>query len=139
MAEGAGDRGIAATQATCEDKCERHWLGEARVIPVILGPCYWLDPSWHASIAANRTNGKYPSNWVVHVEARGMNRHYTVTTNSKGEFEIKEPTCHYVVRAIKAGCSFETAESRYENANKVGIEFGGRALIQIAETSQPPR
>jgi len=78
----------------------------------------------------------------VHVEARGANGRYTATTNSKGEFEIKVPAGQYAVHAIKAGFSFVTADISYENPDKVRIEPGGCAQVQlvgVGETSQPPR
>jgi hypothetical protein len=78
----------------------------------------------------------------VRVEARGANGHYTATTNSKGEFEIKVPAGRYAVRATKAGFSFATADFSYENPSKVQIESGGCAqvqLVSVGETSQPPR
>ena len=78
----------------------------------------------------------------VHVEARGANGRYTATTNSKGEFEIEVPAGRYAVRATEAGFSFATADFSYENPNKVQIESGGCAqvqLVNVGETSQPPR
>jgi hypothetical protein len=78
----------------------------------------------------------------VRVEARGANGHYTGTTNSEGEFEIKVPVGRYAVRATRAGFSFAGADFSYENPNKVQIESGGCAQIQlvsVGETSQPPR
>jgi hypothetical protein len=78
----------------------------------------------------------------VRVEARGANGHYTATTNSKGEFEIKVPVGRYAVRATKAGFSFATADFSYENPNNVQIESGGCAqvqLVSVGETSQPSK
>jgi hypothetical protein len=78
----------------------------------------------------------------VRVEARGANGHYTATTNSKGEFEIKVPAGQYAVRAIKTGFSFPTADFSYENPDKVQIESGGCAqvqLVSVGDTFQPPR
>jgi Carboxypeptidase regulatory-like domain len=78
----------------------------------------------------------------VRVEARGAKGHYTATANSRGEFEIKVPVGRYAVRATKAGFSFATADFSYENPNKVQIESGGCAqvqLVSVGETSQPPR
>lgn len=77
----------------------------------------------------------------VQVEARGANRHYTATTNFKGEFEIRVPAGHYAVRAIKAGFSFATADVSYENPDSVQIESGGCAQVQlvgVGENSRPP-
>ena len=78
----------------------------------------------------------------VHVEAGGTNGHYTATTNSKGEFEIKVPAGHYAVRAIKAGSSFATADFSFENPDNVQIESGSCVqvqLVSVGETSHPPR
>jgi Carboxypeptidase regulatory-like domain len=61
----------------------------------------------------------------VRVEARGANGHYTATTNSKGEFEIKVPAGRYAVRATKVGFSFATADFSYENPKTVQMEPGG--------------
>jgi hypothetical protein len=67
----------------------------------------------------------------VRVEARGTNGHYSATTNSKGEFEIRVPVGRYAVRATKAGFSFTTADFSYENPDKVRIESGGCAQVQL--------
>jgi hypothetical protein len=78
----------------------------------------------------------------VHVEARGANGRYTATTNSKGEFEIEVPAGRYAVRATETGFSFATADFSYENPNKVQIESGGCAqvqLVSVGETAQLPR
>jgi hypothetical protein len=78
----------------------------------------------------------------VRVEARGAKGHYLATTNSKGEFEIKVPAGRYAVRATRAGFSFATADFSYENPDKVQIESGGCAQVQldsVGEASQPPR
>jgi len=79
---------------------------------------------------------------AVRVEARGANGHYSATTNSKGEFEIKVPAGRYVVHAIKAGFLFTTADFSYENPNKIKIGSGGCAQIQlvsVGEASSPPK
>jgi hypothetical protein len=78
----------------------------------------------------------------VRVEARGANGHYAATTNTKGEFEMRVPVGRYAVRATKAGFSFATADFSYENPDKVQVESGGCAqvqLVSVGETSQPPR
>ena len=67
----------------------------------------------------------------VQVEARGRQGAYTATTNQKGEFEISAPPGSYVVRAIKTGLKFDTAEFSYEDPENVHIEPGGCAQVQL--------
>jgi hypothetical protein len=73
----------------------------------------------------------------IHVEARGANGRYAATTNPKGEFEIKVPAGRYAVRAIKAGSLFATADFSYEDPDKVRVESGGCALVQLVSVGSP--
>ena len=73
---------------------------------------------------------------AVRVEARGAHGHYSATTNSHGEFEIKVPAGRYAVRAIKTGFSFANADISYENPNKVKIESGGCAQVQLVSVGE---
>jgi hypothetical protein len=73
---------------------------------------------------------------AVLVEARGANGRYSTTTNSNGAFEIKVPAGRYVVRAVKPGFSFATADFSYENPNKVEIESGGCVQVQLVSVGE---
>jgi Carboxypeptidase regulatory-like domain len=67
----------------------------------------------------------------VRVEARGKRGRYATTTDAKGEFDFKVSPGRYVVRAIRPGFVFDTADVSYEDTQNVLIEPGGCAQIQL--------
>jgi hypothetical protein len=66
------------------------------------------------------------------VEARAGARRYTANTNDKGEFVLNVPPGRYVVRAVKRGMVFKTADFSYEDPQNIQIQPGGCVQVQFA-------
>jgi hypothetical protein len=67
----------------------------------------------------------------AHIEANGNGRSFSATANQNGEFLFNVPSGSYSIRAFAPGFSFQKADISYEAPDKIRIEPGGCAQIQL--------